>query len=139
MGIREALLAATSTPTEVVQLPELGKDDTGKDMAVSVRGMTGSERDAFESSCFEGKGKHRAFNSKNLRARMVAYCCLDENGHRAFTDADAVALGNVRADLIDRLFAVAQKLSGMRDEDVDELGLSLPKTVASSSPSSASV
>lgn len=131
MGIRDVLLAATKPPTEVVPLPELGID-------VTVRGMTGVERDAFEASCFEGRGKKRDVNMKNVRGKLVAYCCLDEHGNRAFSDADAVALGEVRADLIDRLFGVAQRLSGMRDEDVDELGRASAKPIPSAISSSAS-
>jgi hypothetical protein len=131
MGVRETLLAATATPTEVVRLPELG-------IEVTVRGMTGVERDAFESSCIEGKGRKREFSTKNLRAKLVAYCCIDDNGHRVFTDADAVALGAVRADVIDKLFSVAQRLSGMRDEDVEELGIGSAKTTVLNTPSSPS-
>jgi hypothetical protein len=130
MGVRDVLLAATAPPTEVVALPELK-------ISVTVRGMTGAERDAFEASCIEGKGRKREFSMKNLRAKMVAYCCIDEQGHRVFTDIDALALGAVRADVIDRLFGVAQRLSGMRDQDVDELGLG-SETTTSSSPSSVS-
>jgi hypothetical protein len=86
--------------------------------------MTGAERDAFEASCFVGKGKKRDFVMRNLRAKLVAYCCIDEDGRRLFTDEDAIALGAVRADVIDKLFGVAQRLSGMNDDDIDELGLS---------------
>ncbi len=115
MGIREVLLGATTVPTEVVVLPELG-------VSVTVRGMTGSERDAFEATCWEGRGKKRAFSSKDVRAKLIASCCLDEKGQRAFSDADVQSLGQVRADVIDRLFGVAQRLSGMTDQDVDDLG-----------------
>lgn len=128
---RADILGATATPREVVQIPELGG-------AVTVRGMTGVERDAFEGSCFEGRGKKRDFNMKNLRAKMVAYCCIDEQGHRLFSDSDAIALGEVRADVIDKLFGVAQRLSGMRDEDVDELGLASETTPRSGTSSSSS-
>lgn len=133
MGIRDTLLAATAAPTEVVALPALGAD-----VKVTVRGMTGIERDAFEASCIEGKGKRREFSAKNMRAKMVAYCCIDESGQRVFSDADAVALGNVRADVLDKLFSVAQRLSGMRDEDADELGIGSPTQTASSMPSTGS-
>lgn len=133
MSARDRLLGA-KTPVETVYIKEL--DDT-----FTLRGMTGYERDAFESSCFEGKGKKRDFNMRNLRAKLVAYCCIDEHGERIFSDADAVALGNVRADVIDRLFGVAQRLSGMKEEDVDELGLALPSpppgpTLSTALPSS---
>jgi hypothetical protein len=129
---RSDILRATATPQEMVSLTkELGGD-------VLVRGMTGVERDAFEASCLEGRGKRRDFNMKNFRAKMVAACCIDDQGHRIFTDADVIALGEVRADVIDKLFSVAQRLSGMRDEDVDELGLGSEKTAVSAMPSSPS-
>lgn len=131
MGIREALLGATATPTEVVALPEIGT-------SVTVRGMTGIERDAFEASCIEGRGKRRDVNTKNMRAKLVAFCCVDEGGNRAFTDADASALGAVRADLIDRIFSVAQRLSGMSEADVDDLGKPLKTKEVSGSSSSPS-
>src|SRR5512138_38464 len=105
MSVRDVILKATSVPTEAVPLPELG-------ITVSVRGMTGKERDAFEAACFEGRGKKRQFNMQNVRARLVAACCVDESGQRVFADADAEALGNIRADVIDRLFGPAQRLSG---------------------------
>lgn len=126
---RAEILNATVTPRETVSV--LGGD-------VLVRGMTGIERDAFEASCFEGRGKKRDFNMRNLRAKLVAYCCIDEQGHRLFSDADVLALGEVRADVIDRLFGVAQRLSGMRDEDVDELGLASESLVPSPISSSVS-
>lgn len=130
MGVRETLLGATKPPQETVSIKALGID-------VTVRGMTGVERDAFEASCFEGRGKKRDFSMRNLRAKLVAICCIDGNGHRVFTDEDAVELGKVRADVIDQLFGVAQRLSGMRDEDVDELGLSIETSKTSNtSPSS---
>lgn len=130
MGIREALLNAT-TPTEVVQLPEIGA-------SVTVRGMTGRERDAFEASCVKGTGKKRTTDLANIRAKLVAFCCLDEHGNRAFSEDEAEALGNVRGDVINRLFTVAQRLSGLSQEDVDELGQGYETTTASSTASSVS-
>ncbi len=115
MGIREALLGATVTPTEIVALPEI-------EAVVTVRGMTGVERDAFEASCIEGRGKRRDVNTKNMRAKLVAFCCVDEKGHRVFTDADAGALGEVRA--------------GMSDQDAEDLGKPLKTKEVSDSSSS---
>ena len=132
MGIRDLLLSATKLPEELVALPELGPS-----VVVTVRGMTGAQRDAFEASCFEGRGKRRDFSMKNVRAKLVAACCY-ENGQRAFSDDDVEAIGNVRADVIDRLFGVAQRLSGMKDEDVEELGRRLPTNPIASTSTSAS-
>ena len=134
MGLRETLLGATAPPTETVWIPQLG-------VSFTLRGMTGAERDKYEGGLFiEKKGK-RIFNSRDLRAKMVGYCCIDEKGNRLLSDADVEALGAVRADVIDRLFGVAQRLSGMRDEDVDELGIGSESPIPSaigSSPSHSS-
>lgn len=131
---RDALLRATNVPTEVVHLPELGG-------SVTVRGMTGGERDAFEQSCLTGRGRNRQFNLAGVRAKLISYCVVDEDGRRLFADADVEQLGDIRADILDRIFAVAQRLSGMRDEDIDDLGKPLPSPEAiatSSSPSPSS-
>lgn len=133
MDIREALLSA-KVPSEAVAVPELGKD-----VVITVRGMTGRERDAFEASCLQRKGRRSEFSMQNLRAKLVAYCCVNGKGERIFTDADAEALGEVRADIIDRLFTVAQRLSGMREEDLDELGQRSTTTPTSTTPSLASL
>lgn len=109
------ILGATAPAQETVPVPELKGD-------VIVRGMTGKERDAFEASLVEGKGKKRDINTKNLRAKLVAFCCIDPEGKRLFSDSEAEVLGDVRADVLDRLFSVAQRLSGITQEDADELG-----------------
>ena len=111
---RDVLLGATTPPVEEVNIPELGG-------MVRVRGMTGGERDAFEASCLTGRGRKRDFNMKNVRAKMVAFCCIDDAGNRLFSDGDLEGLGAIRADVLDKLFSAAQRLSGMRDEDVEEL------------------
>lgn len=128
MGVREALLAAT-TPTEVVQIPEIG-------LSVIVRGMTGAERDSYVFGCMKGHGKRRELDATNMSAKLVAFCCIDEGGKRVFSDEDVVALGQTRADVIDRLYTVAQRLSGLRQEDTDELGQTSGSQTASSTPRS---
>jgi hypothetical protein len=62
---------------------------------------------------------------------------VEEDGSRTFSDADVIALGEARADVIDRLFGIAQRLSGMRDEDVDELGIGSATTPTSATGFSA--
>ena len=115
------LLAATVCPTETVAIPELGGE-------VLVRGMSGLERDGWEATLFRGKGKHREVNLANARAKLVALCCIDDQGHRMFSDDEAVILGQVRGDVLNRLFTVAQKLSGLSEEELDELGQPIAAT-----------
>jgi hypothetical protein len=128
---KDALLGATA-PTERVAVSALQGD-------VIVRGMTGAERDAFEVSLVEGRGKRRDVNLRNMRAKLVAFCAVDEQGARLFADADADALGQTRADVLDCLYAVAARLSGITKEDEDELGKSSSLAAFDSSSSASPV
>jgi len=74
-------------------------------------------------------------NTANIRAKLVAQCCVDEHGHRLFTDDDVETLGTARVDVLNRLFGVAQRLSGVSDEDVDELGSPSDSTTVAPSTS----
>ena len=109
------LLAARVLPREEVSVPELGG-------TVIVQGMSAAQRDAFEASLMVGRGRRRDINTANLRAKLIAFCVVDETGQRVFSDEDVTALGEVRVDVVNRIFAVAQKLSGVSEEDIEELG-----------------
>lgn len=111
---REAILNAADLVTEDVEVPEWGG-------TVRVRGLTGSERDAFEQSIMEQRGRDVALNLRNIRAKLVALSVVDEQGKRVFSDDDVKALGQKSAVALQRVFEVAQRLSGLRSEDVEEL------------------
>jgi hypothetical protein len=111
---RDAILQAQDLPRELVDVPEWGG-------SVYVRALTGAERDAFETSIVEQRGKSTKMNLKNIRAKLVALTVVDEEGNRIFSDSDASALGKKSAAALDRVFEVAQRLSGLRPEDVEEL------------------
>ena len=117
---RDALVTAAESggvPTERIAVPELVQDGY-----VIVRGMTGWERDAWERSLIKGRGKRRDIDTENVRARLAVRCLVDEAGARIFRDDEAGILGKLRVDVLQRIFEVAQKLSGVSDEDIDELG-----------------
>jgi hypothetical protein len=101
--------------TEAVAVPEWGGD-------VMVHGLTGAERDQFEASVISRKGRDTNVNMVNFRAKLIALSVVDaETGARLFDDADVGALGRKSAAALQRVFDVAQKLSGLSREDVDEL------------------
>jgi hypothetical protein len=81
----------------------------------------GDERDALEASMIKGKGKKAQVNLENLRAKVVARCVVDEDGVHIFSDADIPALGKKSAAALNRVYEVAQRLSGITDDDVEEL------------------
>lgn len=112
---RAAIEAAEDLPTKDVPVPEWGG-------TVRLRGLTGTQRDAFEASIVEMRGQTPKYKFENMRARLVALCLVDEDGKQLFPDVAAVkALGGKSAKPIVRLFEEAQKLSGLSDEDMEEL------------------
>jgi hypothetical protein len=111
---RDAILQAQDLPRELVEVPQWGG-------SVYVRALTGAERDTFETSIVEQRGKSTKMNLKNIRAKLVALTVVDEEGNRIFSDSDASALGKKSAAALDKVFEVAQRLSGLRPEDVEEL------------------
>ena len=111
---KEQILQADDLEMEVVEVPEWGG-------SVLVRGLTGTERDAFEGSIIVLKGKRSSMNMRNVRAKLVARSVVDEFMERLFSDADVEALGKKSAAALDRVFSVAQRLSGVSDDDMEEL------------------
>lgn len=109
---KHAILTADDLARELVTVPEWGGE-------VYISEMTAAERDAFEAEWL--RGKEDGTETANLRARLVCRVLCDDTGARLFADADADALGRKSAAVVDRLFAVAQRLNGMTQADVAAL------------------
>ena len=108
------ILAKDDLKTEDLFVPEW-------DAWVKVRTLNASERDWFEASTVQRNGKKVTTNLQNIRARLCLLCIVGENGERLFEQEDEFPLGGKSAAALDRIFTVAQRLNGLRDEDVDEL------------------
>ncbi len=111
---RAAILEAQDILYEDVEVPEWGG-------WVRVKSLTGSERDEFEGSLFKTSGKIQKVDISDIRAKLVAKSICDEAGARVFTDQDIALLGRKSAAALDRVYSVAQRLSRVSNEDVDEL------------------
>jgi hypothetical protein len=114
---RAEMLAVSDILVEDVHIPEW-------DTYVHVRGMTGAQRDAYEDASLsmpDKKKQTRAFIYKDARARLVAWSVVDENGKRVFSDADIPRLSEKSAAALQRIFNVAMRLSGISEEDIEEL------------------
>lgn len=102
---------------------------------VWVQGMSGTERDAWEKSLIVGRGKRRDVNTENVRAKLAARCLVTApGGDRLFTDDEAALLGALPAAVLNPIFEKAQRLSGVSDEDLDELGKSSAPAAGNGSP-----
>jgi hypothetical protein len=116
MLTRDAILNADDARRELVRVPEWGGE-------VWVRGLTGAERDAYEADAFDARTREMdiARLLSNVRAKLVGRCMVDEAGARLFSDADIVALGGKSAVALQRVFEVAQRLSGITASDIEEM------------------
>ncbi|MFF2094867.1 hypothetical protein [Streptomyces sp. NPDC058202] len=145
---RDSILAANDIPTETVPVSEWGGD-------VIVRGLTGAELDAYQGSIrqfrrsLDGKGMEPVLIQEGMHAKLLVKCLVDDNGERLFSDGDVDELGAKSSLVLDRLYDVAQRLSGLSEEEQEEMegnsetptegGVSTspsPETSAAPSPSS---
>lgn len=111
---RESILASKDIKTQEVEVPEWNGN-------VLVKSLSGSERDAYEASIIDIKGKDVQMNRKNVRAKLLVQCIVDKDLNPIFSAADVEILGKKSAAALDRVFTVAQKLSGISNNDLEEL------------------
>ena len=102
---------------------------------VFVKGMSGIERDTFEASIVQQRGKDARVNMVNIRAKLAAQTICDEEGVKMFTEKDVHALGKKSASALQRVFDVAQRLSGITSGDIDELAEDLEENPSEGSAS----
>lgn len=123
---RDDILNADDRKTEIVAVPEWGG-------AVTVRSLTGLERDRYEGSMVSYKRNAKgvpeidAVETDNVRARLASMTIIDEAGGNLFTEGDVLILGMKSAAALERVFKVAQRLSNLSDADVEALTEQLGK------------
>ena len=129
----EAILGIDDLHIETVYVPEWNG-------SVRVRTLTAKERDDFEQSLLEkrgrGKNQTREMTFLNMRSKLVVKCLMHptENS-RLFRDDQAEQLGRKSGAAVDRLYDVAARLAGISEEDVDELVGNSESDQPDSSPS----
>ena len=126
---RAAILAQDDLRYEDLQIPEWGG------AWVRVRSMSASERDRFEAGTVQRNGREVTTNLENIRARLCIMCLVGEDGERLFDETDTFPLGGKSAAALQRVFEVAQRLNGLREEDVNELAANFPNGQNGDSPS----
>lgn len=126
---RDDIFAIDDRKIEWCPVPEWSSEEK-PDMGVFVMGLSGTDRDSFEMAMIEqrkiGKGKTtQELNLKNLRAKLIVRTAVDgedpNTAKTVFTLQDIEALGKKNGAALQHIYAVAQKLSGLTNEDVDEL------------------
>ena len=109
MSTRQKLLNLVAViPTEEVEIKGVG--------TVTLRGLNAGERDRWEQYIHSTRDEKRGVI--NFRASLVCRTILDEGGARAYTDstADLDEISTLPAAVVDKLFTVSQRLSGLGAE-----------------------
>lgn len=107
------ILAIADLPEEWVYVDEWDCD-------ILVRGLTSAKRDLYLGTIMNQKGKDVSVNMQQATARLVSMCAIDaDTGALMFpTPRDITALGNKSAAALDRLGKVAERLSGIAEDDM---------------------
>lgn len=117
MGLRDQIFATVDDrKSETVAVPEWG------DMRLVIRELSVRDRNVYVNDGLErievAGGFALAPKMNPLRAiRLVVLSTFDEDGNRVFEDGDVERLGERASAVIDRLFTVAARLSGIGDDE----------------------
>jgi hypothetical protein len=106
---RDEILAAKDREDEIVDVPEWG----GK---VRVLALTGTDRDRYLAGLMrigiaDGSPKLEGVNVEGSTVRLVSMSIVDAEDQPLFTPADVIALGQKSSAPLDRVNAVASRLS----------------------------
>ena len=124
---REEILARATFRIEEVAVPQW-------DTTVRVRELSAMDKDKLQMSMVDmskvgengtSDGAVSQSSLLGIRAKLVCYCVVDENGERIFTDADLPAIGDMPAEQLEPIFDVAMRLSGMSKKEQTEIAESM--------------
>lgn len=111
---KQAILDSVDIGYEDVEVPEWGG-------IVRIRGLSGDERDRYEQSLVKFSGSNMQPTFSGARARLVAWSIVDGDGNRIFSDREIKLLGAKSAHALERVYEAARKLSGLTEEDIEEM------------------
>ncbi len=113
----QELLAATPLARDEVDIPEWKEVLKGKKLYLKKMGV--EERDAWEAANWEKRGDDYEFNDKNLRARLLYRCLVDEEGNKLFPSADSMS--DLDPDIAIPLFERAKRMNKIGKNEIEEL------------------
>jgi hypothetical protein len=111
---KDQILAAQDLETETVEVPQWGG-------SVMVRSLTARERGQLISSIVDQRAGGRTLKLTEIQVRTCAMAIVDAQGNRMFEEADIAKLSRKSASALQVVFEVAQRLSGLSDDQVEEL------------------
>jgi hypothetical protein len=113
VSIRDRIIAANDTAKEIVDIPEWG-------VKVEVRSMSGAARAVLVQDAANNDGK---LNFTRMLPEILIGCMFDpETGERIFDGEDTELLMDKSGAVLDKIIAVAMRLSGFNEGAVDTAG-----------------
>jgi len=113
---KNQILEADDLKMKKVMVPEWA-DVGDSDAYVMLRTLTGSEREGFESTMYsideDSETPQVKLTSTDYRAKLCAFCMVDDDGNRLFVESDIPELNGKSSIALDRVFAAAQELNGI--------------------------
>lgn len=88
---------------------------------VFVRGMTATERDQWEQLVLYQRKKSPTESCDQFRAALVVRTVCNDKGERLFSDKEIEAVGKMSAKIVDKLWDVAARLSGITEKAMEDL------------------
>ena len=125
---KQQIVDANDLETVEVNVPQWGG-------SVLVRALTAKQRGQLMSTLIDQTKDGRTLRLQDLQARLCAMSIVDGQGKRFFSDNELAALGAKSSAALQRVFEVAQRLSGLSDEQVGELSKNSDETPSDDSPS----
>ena len=110
-------LSSNALPTDYAVLPR-------RKIRIKVRGIRSRERAEIEKRLEERKGTKKQTKEMNLalfREWLIIYGSIKENGDQLFGTEHLNALRNMPSEDIVAIADAIMKLSGMSEDDVEEL------------------
>lgn len=122
---RDEILASDDLRVEEVYVPEWGG-------TVRVRALSARDREILREAVTKPDGD---VDVGQLRVRLVIMATVDAGGEKIFTLVDYDALQEKDAGAIDRIFAVAKRLSKLTPSAMEEIEGNSPEGQSDSSRS----
>lgn len=111
----EEIFAIDDLPIETVVVPEWN------DATIRLRTMTGFERDEFEAQIQRQRTGNKRIDLRGLKIRMIRLTAIKADGAPLFATTDEQDLNKKSSRALERLFKATSKLSGLSEDDVEEL------------------
>lgn len=112
---KKDIVAAQDIEFAEVDVPEWGG-------IVTIKTLTGRERDAFEASMIQGVGKAQRIDMQNVRAKFCSLIIVDPETHeRMFLKPEIEKLAEKSAPALQRVYDKGMEMSKFNQEEIEDL------------------